>query len=933
MNKQQYMAFQVCTICTRSYLAQARVLYRSFRKFHPNIRFSALIFDAQPGATHEPFETFLLPDIGLPPDEENRMPMLYNVTELATALKPWFFRHLLAREPTELLYFDPDIEIFSPVDHLAALATKHCLVITPHTTRPMSRDNVKPSETDILSAGAYNLGFLGLNPDCTSFLDWWSERLLREAVIDPANMRFTDQRWMDFAPGYFDTYILKDETCNVAYWNADSRPLSWNQNRYELANQPLCFFHFSGFKPEDPHLLSFHQQTNPRTRLSEHPTLARLCREYAEKLADADYARLSRLPYGRDTAPDGLKITMPMRVAYRAALRSHEETGEPIPPNAFIEPEKFRAWLNEPLYPRHSPEITRYFWAIHATRPDLIAVFPHLFGADKTAYYDWLRLEGRYKIPIPDELFPWPTPQPTPFHPNGKESSAVRRGVTLTGYLRAEAGTGEAGRLMAAAIDASGEKQTTQVWSAARSRQNHPWSDGECFLEHRYDTNLICINADQLPAFGHEVGPEFFQDRYNIGLWFWEVEVFPPVMHPAFSYVHEIWVTSDFVRDAIARVSPIPVFTIPLPLNIPATVSPGDRSALDLPDGFLFLFSFDFLSIVERKNPVGLIEAFKRAFAPNEGPLLLIKSINGDRNLADMERLHYARGDRSDIIIRDGYLNADEKDALFAVCDCYVSLHRSEGFGLTIAEAMVREKPTIATRYSGNLEFMTDANSFLCGYELREVGQGSRPYPAEARWAEPDLAEAAKLIRFVYEHPSEARHRGQKARSDLSAAHTSQVAGKFIKERLSQLRRAPPGPVPFGASPSERPELGRLRSLIESGVNVRRIVPSLLTWIFHGPRRAMKQCLRAYEQHRRGVDLSALDAFNEIETQARQARESLARRVSIQEDELHFLKERLKEAEERMGALEEQLGEDGKLPASRQPNLEVHQEQHSRRLA
>src|SRR6185295_15134069 len=100
-----------------------------------------------------------------------------------------------------------------------------------------------------------------------------------------------------------------------------------------------------------------------------------------------------------------------------------------------------------------------------------------------------------------------------------------------------------------------------------------------------------------------------------------------------------------------------------------------------------------------------------------------------------------------------------------------VSLHRSEGFGLTIAEAMLREKPTIATRYSGNLKFMTDANSFLCGCELREVGPRSSPYPADARWAEPDLNEAAQLMRFVYEHPDEARRRGQQARSDLTTAH------------------------------------------------------------------------------------------------------------------------------------------------------------------
>jgi glycosyltransferase involved in cell wall biosynthesis len=901
------MRFQACTIITRNYLPQARVLYRSFRQFHPDIRFSVLVFDAARGALDEPFDLFVLEDIGLPPGEETRMPMLYDVTELATALKPWFFRHLLTREQNELLYFDPDIEIFSPLGRLAQLAGEHCLVMTPHTTRPMSRGDVRPNETDILSAGAYNLGFLGLNSDCASFLAWWSERLLREAMIDVANMRFTDQRWMDFAPGYFDTCILKDETCNVAYWNADSRPLTWTGTHYEVNGQSLCFFHFSGFKPENPHLLSSHQSTNPRTRLSEHPALARLCREYAEKLAMADYARLQRLPYGLEKAPGGLKVTAPMRLAYRAALRKHEETGTLPPPSAFSDPVAFIAWLNEPLHPRRCPEITRYFWAIHAARPDVRAAFPSLLGMDHGAYYEWLRHHGRYEIPIPDELIPRAPANP-PIVTERDRTAAPVRGVTLTGYLRAEVGTGEAGRLMAAALEASGEKHSTHVFSEAGSRQNHPWNDESGLFAPRYDTNLICINADQLPAFAQEVGPEFFRDRYNIGLWFWEAEVFPPAMHGGFNFLHEVWVTSHFVREAIAKISPIPVFTLPLPLNVGTPLPPAtSRAALKLPEGFLFLFSFDFFSVVERKNPVGVIKAFRRAFAPGEGPTLVIKSINGDRNLAEIERLHYARGDRSDIIIRDGYLTAAEKDVLAAACDCYVSLHRAEGFGLTIAEAMLLEKPTIATRYSGNLEFMTDSNSFLCGYNLRRVGHGSDPYPSDARWAEPKIAEAAELMRFVYENPEEAQRRGKRGRLDLCAGHDPRIVAGFIKSRLSQLRRKPPTSIPFTARHPERPLVTKVRTAIEQGVNVRRTVPSLLTWILQGPRRAMKQFLRAYDQHHRTVGLSALDAFKEIDAEWLRERASLSKRIDAQEDEVRVLKAELKQARQRLLAMEKKL--------------------------
>ena len=908
------MRFQVGTIITRSYLPQARVLYKSLRQFHPEVRFTALLFDAGRGTANEPFDLLFLDDIGLPPGEQDRMPMLYDVTELATALKPWFFRHLLSREQSELLYFDPDIEIFSPVDKLAGLAAKHCLVMTPHTTRPMSRNDVHPDETDILSAGAYNLGFLGLNSDCASFLDWWSQRLLREGVIDIANMRFVDQRWMDFAPGYFDTCILKDETCNVAYWNADSRSLTWTGNRYEVHGQPLCFFHFSGFKPENPHLLSIHQGANPRTLLSEHAAVARLCREYTRKLAEADYARFHKLPYGLEKAPGGPKITWPMRLAYRSALRKHEEKGSPAPPNAFTDPAAFVAWLNEAPYPRRSPEITRYFRAIHAARPDLRGLFPDLLGINNRAYYEWLRDEGRHQIPIADELFP-NVPATAAIGGEGQGTAPVR-GVTLTGYMRAEVGTGESGRLMAAAVSASGEKQSVHVWSDTRSRQNHPWSAASDVSQH-YDTNLICINADQLPVFAHEMGPDFFHDRYNIGFWFWEVEMFPSALHYSFNFLHEVWVTSEFVREAMAKVSPIPIFTVPHPLDVDVSVSPTmSRAALDLPEGFLFLFSFDFFSVLERKNPVAVIEAFKRAFAPNEGPKLLIKSINGEHNLAGLEQLYYARGDRSDIIIRDGYFTAEERNALAASCDCYVSLHRAEGFGLTIAESMLCEKPAIATRYSGNLDFMNDSNSFLCGYDLRPVGRGFAPYPPDARWANPNIAEAADLMRFVYDHPEEAQRRGKKGRMDLYERHSPRAVAAFIKSRLSRLREKAPAPRPFAPPHPETPLITYLRTTIEQEVDVRRTVPSLRTWILQGPRRAMKQFLRSYQEHQRRIRLSALEAMRELYSGWMHERASLSMRIRNQEQSIRVLNEELEKTQQRLSEIEKEVGPGATMPLS-----------------
>jgi glycosyltransferase involved in cell wall biosynthesis len=461
---------------------------------------------------------------------------------------------------------------------------------------------------------------------------------------------------------------------------------------------------------------------------------------------------------------------------------------------------------------------------------------------------------------------------------------------------------------MTAALEASGEEHSTRVWTATLSRQNHPWEVDSGIGQPNYDTNLICINADQLPLLAQEVGPEFFRNRYNIGLWFWETELFPASMHAGFDFLHEVWVASEFVRQAIAAASPVPVFTMPLPLRVAVPLAPApERAALNLPEGFLFLFSFDFFSVAERKNAVAVIHAFAQAFAPDEGAALLIKSINGHTNRAELERLHHARAGRTDIILQDGYLSRPENDALFAACDCYVSLHRSEGFGLTIAEAMLQEKPAIATRYSGNLEFMDDSNSFLCGYNLRRVGDDAPPYPPDAEWADPDVDEASRLMRFVRQHPEEAQERGRKARADLCARHHPGVAGVFIQKRLAELRQQPPRPVPFTAIPPERASITQVRTALEREVNVRQTVPSLLTWIFQGPRRAMKQFLRVYDEHLRRIGLAAVAVSKEIDAEWLRERGALTRRVATQEYELERMKRALNKTEEQLRLMEARL--------------------------
>jgi glycosyltransferase involved in cell wall biosynthesis len=243
------------------------------------------------------------------------------------------------------------------------------------------------------------------------------------------------------------------------------------------------------------------------------------------------------------------------------------------------------------------------------------------------------------------------------------------------------------------------------------------------------------------------------------------------------------------MRQTFLKVSPKPLFKFRLPVLPPAVDKSLTRADLHLPEQFIFLFSFDFLSVLERKNPLGLVKAFTSAFASEQGPRLVIKTINGDKRTLEMEKLKYAIRGRPDIVLMDGYLDAIKNATLTALSDCYVSLHRSEGFGLSMAEAMALGKPTIATAYSGNLEFMTAENSYLCPARRSPVGPDREPYPADSHWSEPDIEVTANVLRGVYANQDEARARGRRASEDIRTFHSPMVTAKAISERLTLIRR------------------------------------------------------------------------------------------------------------------------------------------------
>jgi len=366
-------------------------------------------------------------------------------------------------------------------------------------------------------------------------------------------------------------------------------------------------------------------------------------------------------------------------------------------------------------------------------------------------------------------------------------ADSLRAGYLVTGYLKAELGVGEGARLLVDCLDAAGLPYSTFAFTNTLSRQEHAFVGGGEGTRD-FDVNVICVNADQVPVFAAAVGPGFFHGRHTVGQWAWELEEFPDRWNSSFGFVDEIWAVSEFTRKAIAATTDKPVYAVPHAIVEPTVAVGVDRTALGLPDDrFVFLFCFDLMSVLERKNPLGLIEAFRQAFTPDDGVVLVLKIINGDRAIGDLERLRLEIGSRDDIILMDGYLPTDHVSALMQLSDCYVSLHRSEGFGLTMAEAMALGKPVIATGYSGNLDFMDDTTAYLVPWAYAEVPERCGPYPVGAKWADPDLEAAAQLMRHVFEHPDEAAAKGAAARASVLTLHSPLRRAPFLRDRLAAI--------------------------------------------------------------------------------------------------------------------------------------------------
>lgn len=356
----------------------------------------------------------------------------------------------------------------------------------------------------------------------------------------------------------------------------------------------------------------------------------------------------------------------------------------------------------------------------------------------------------------------------------------------LVGHLSNALGIGEASRRLAFLLTGSGIVVET-FDTKLRLTKSAKISDSDNGSLLRSGNFISCVNPDQLGALlsQSELAPSKL--RRHIGFWSWELSKLPTQYERARTLVDEVWTVSNFCKSAFIPISEKKVRYIRLPVPTPVEFDPSDYdpSSLGLTAGkMLVTTSFDFLSDAKRKNPYSSIDAYRLAFKESDGVELLIKTVNGKLRPSELSAMKTAVHDRRDIVVFDGYISPEEKSKLLQVSDVFLSLHRSEGYGINIIDAMARKTAVIATGYSGNLDYMSQENSVLVPFELVPVREyaGLR---VDDHWADPDVEFAADALKQLIFNEKLRKNLAEAGHREVITNHSLEAAINHFKDQFN----------------------------------------------------------------------------------------------------------------------------------------------------
>jgi glycosyltransferase involved in cell wall biosynthesis len=364
----------------------------------------------------------------------------------------------------------------------------------------------------------------------------------------------------------------------------------------------------------------------------------------------------------------------------------------------------------------------------------------------------------------------------------------LQLGLNITGYFRADLGIGESARCMARAASAA---ELPAALVDLKLPCKNPLTDdsfaAQLSPDNPHAVNVIHVDPPGMRDLDHHHGEAFRRGKYNIGYWAWELPEFPDAWIHFSDYCNEVWAPSRFAAEAIAEKVPVPVLAMPHAISFARPL--GDfRKKFNLPaDRFLFLFLYDLNSYSERKNPAAVLEAFRRSGLAGRGAALVIKVHNAAGNPADFARLQAAAAALPDTVIIAETLSRTAIYELESACDCFVSLHRAEGFGLALAECMYLGKPVISTDWSATAEFINAANG--CPVRARPVvlDRNHGPYAKGQTWAEPDLDHAAEWMQRLHADRALAASLGAAARATIERDFSPAAIGARYRRRLEAI--------------------------------------------------------------------------------------------------------------------------------------------------
>lgn len=361
-------------------------------------------------------------------------------------------------------------------------------------------------------------------------------------------------------------------------------------------------------------------------------------------------------------------------------------------------------------------------------------------------------------------------------------------GLNLVGYFRADLGIGESVRCAARAAAAA---QLPVALIDLRLPCKNPMQDSTYTAQlqttNPHAVNVVHVDAPGMRDLEHHHGREFFAGKYTVGYWAWELPEFPDAWVDYADYCDEVWAPSRFVAEAIAAKVPVPVLTMPHAISF-ARPEGDTRSRFGLPrDQFLFLFLYDLNSYSARKNPAAVLEAFRRSGLAGKGAALVIKVHNVKGNEADFARLQESAAALPGTTLLTETLSRADLYALEAACDCFVSLHRSEGFGLAVAESMFLGKPVISTDWSATSEFVTAENGCPVRCSLVQLERSFGPYSKGQIWADPDIDHAAEQMRRLAGDRALCTRLGLAARRTIEERYAPAVIGARYRQRLEAI--------------------------------------------------------------------------------------------------------------------------------------------------